>query len=168
LKIIIAACALILLSNNLFSNDIDYENLSIIVNNIELDFSKFPSKNIWNRGECIQNLDTQIKRNYETIITNASKQEPNFNGKYKIVEFGYGSGVQYFFVIDLNSGNVYEGISSTHGIKYRQDSSLIIINDPEIVLLNWKDFDGNIPNWITIEYLLWEGEQWKKILIINP
>jgi hypothetical protein len=168
LERIIAACVLILSSNNLFSNDIDYENLTIIVNNIELDFSKFPSKNIWNGGECIPNLDTQIKRNYKTIITNAAKQEPNFNGKYKIVEFGYGSGAQYFFVMDLNSGNVYEGIPSTHGIKYRQDSSLVIINDPEIVLSNWEDFNEDIPNWITIEYLLWEDEQWKKLLIVNP
>jgi hypothetical protein len=153
---------------NLFSNDIDYEKLIIIINNIEFDFSKFPSENIWNGEECIPNLDTPNKRNYRTIITNATKQEPNFNGKYRIVEFGVGSGVQYFFVIDLNNGNVYEGISSTNGIKYQRDSSLIIINDPEIVLSNWKDFNGNIPNWVTIEYLLWEDEQWKRLLIVNP
>jgi hypothetical protein len=138
----------------------------IIINSIKLDFLKFPSKNIWNGEKCTPILDTQNKKNYRTIITNAAKQGPNFNGKYRIVEFGAGSGVQYFFVIDLNSGNVYEGIVSTYGIKYQQDSSLIIINDPEIVLLNLQDFYGNIP--CAIEYLLWEDEQWKRLLIINP
>jgi hypothetical protein len=52
---------------------------------------------------CIPILDTLNKRNYRTIITNASKQYPNFDEKYRIVEFGYGSGAQMFFIIDLNN-----------------------------------------------------------------
>jgi hypothetical protein len=156
------------LSVNIFSNDINYEILSMIIKNINLDFSMLSTENTWNRNVCTPILDTQNKRNYRTIITNASKQEPNFNGKYRIVEFGQGTGIQMFFIIDLNNGNVYEGIPSTHGIKYTVNSSLIIINDPDIVLENWKDWDEDIPNWIFIEFVLWENDDYKKLLTINP
>jgi hypothetical protein len=156
------------LSVNVFSNDINYEILSIIINNTNINFSIFATKNNWNGSVCTPTLDTPNKRNYRTIITNASKQEPNFNGKYRIVEFGIGTGVQMFFIIDLNNGNVYEGIQSTHGIKYTANSSLIIINDPDIVLENWRDWDEDIPNWIYIEFVLWENDKYKKILTINP
>jgi hypothetical protein len=70
--------------------------------------------------------------------------------------------------MDLNNGNVYEGIPSTHGIKYTVSSSLIIINDPDIVLENWKGWDEDIPNWISINFVLWENDNYKKLLTINP
>jgi hypothetical protein len=156
------------LSVNIFSNDINYETLSIIIKNTNFDFSLFSTKNNWDKNVCMPILDTSNKRNYRTIITNASKQEPNFNGKYRIVEFGTGSSAQMFFIIDLNNGNVYEGIPSTHGIKYTVNSSLIIINDPDIVLENWKGWDEDIPNWVSIEFVLWENDNYKKLLTINP
>jgi hypothetical protein len=167
-KITILLIILLVFSVNIFSNDINYEILSIIIKNANLDFSLFSTKNNWNKNDCVPILDTMDKMNYRTIITNASKQEPNFNGKYRIVEFGKGSGVQMFFIIDLNNGNVYEGILSTHGIKYTVNSSLIIINDPDIVLENWKDWNEDIPNWIFIEFVLWENDNYKKLLTINP
>ncbi|MDR1030571.1 MAG: hypothetical protein LBL76_06825 [Treponema sp.] len=167
-KIIMLLVMVLGLSVNIFSNDINYEILSIIIKNINLDFSFFPTKNNWNRNVCIPILDTRYKKKYQTIITNASKQEPNFDGKYRIIEFGYGSGAQMFFIIDLNNGNVYEGISSTHGIKYRVNSSLIIINDPDTVLENWQYWDEDMPNWVFIAYVLWENNNYKKIVTINP
>ena len=152
----------------IFPNDINYDTLSLIINNIHLDFSMFPTKNIWNGNEVSPILDTSQKRNYRTIITEASKLEPNFDGKYRIITFGYGSGAQYFFIIDLNNGNIYEGIPSTHGIRYNVNSSLIIINDSDVILNNWRGWDENIPNWISIDYVLWENNDFKLLLTINP
>jgi hypothetical protein len=168
MKIIVLLVMVLGLSVNIFSNDINYEVLSTIIKNTNLDFSVFLTKNNWNGNVCIPVLDSLNKRNYRTIITNAAKQDPNFDGKYRIVEFGYGSGAQMFFIIDLNSGNVYEGIPSTHGIKYTVNSSLIIINDPDIVLKNWQYWDEDMPNWVFIEYVLWRNNNYKKILMINP
>jgi len=148
--------------------EISYKIFSLIVNNVNLDFSQFPTMNKWNRDECVPILDNEIKRNYRTIITDASKKEPNFAGKYRIIEFGYGSSAQCFFIIDLNNGNVYEGYPSTHGIKYTVDSYMIIINDPEVVLETWDGWAESMPKWVVIEYLLWADYQFKKLLIINP
>jgi hypothetical protein len=153
---------------NLSANDINYQVLFLIIENINIDFSHFPTISRWNRTPCTPILDTPSKINYRTIITEESKKEPNFDGKYRIVEFGYGSGAQYFFIIDLNNGNVYEGIPSTHGIKYTNDSSLIIINDPDVILGNWNSWGEDIPNWVIIEYILWEDNMFKKLLIVNP
>jgi hypothetical protein len=136
------------------------------INTTVLSFADFPTDNIWDENECIPILDTQFKMRYQTIITNASKSEPDFDGKYKIVTFGYGSGAQYFFIIDLNSGNVFEGIPSTHGIKYELNSSLIIINDPDIVL-EWKG-ENDIPEWVFSEYILWKNNDYKKLFIKYP
>ena len=148
------------LSFDVYANDIDYDTLSIIIKNSNLDFSIFPTKNIWNKTQYSPVLDTSKKRNYRTIITEASKLEPNFDGKYRIVEFGTGSSAQLFFIIDLNKGNVYEGIQSTDGIKYSINSSLIVINDPE-VLKGWQNGREIYP--IGFLLIMFYG----KIIIIN-
>jgi len=144
----------------------NYETLYSIIESVNIDFSHFPANYVWEGNINDPILDTERKINYGTIITNATREIPNFNGKYRIVTLGYGSGAQYFFIIDLNNGNVYEGIQSTHGIKYTQDSSLIIINDPAVILENWREWDENIPNWVKIEYVLWENDQFKNLLIV--
>ncbi|MDR1219208.1 MAG: hypothetical protein LBK73_06305 [Treponema sp.] len=43
-RIITALVMVLILSGNIFSNDIDYEILSIIIKNINLDFSVFLTK----------------------------------------------------------------------------------------------------------------------------
>jgi len=148
--------------------EINYETFSLIIDSIKLDFPHFPTNYIWDNTIFDPILDTEIKMNYKTIITNASKEMPNFDGKYRIVEFGYGSGAQYFFIIDLNNGNVYEGKPSIFGIKYELESSLIIINEPEEILEYWSGWEETIPNWTNMEYLLWQDNQFKNLLIVNP
>jgi len=156
-------------NNNIFyyEHEVNYETLSLLIENIKIEFNHFPTKNIWEKKKITPIFDTDSKRNFISIITDGSKKEPNFNGKYRIVEFGVGSGVQSFFIIDLNNGIVYEGVTSSFGIKYTLDSNLIIKNDPEIILEYWKDLEGTIPNWIEIEYYIWQNNQLKKILSVN-
>ncbi|GHV10349.1 hypothetical protein FACS189485_23420 [Spirochaetia bacterium] len=148
----------------IFPLDIKKQDLLNIINNININFSMYPTLNSWNKKENVPLLDTDRKRNYRTIITEAAKEKPNFDGKYRIVEFGYGTSAQYFFIIDLNNGKVFEGIPSTSGIKYTNDSSLIIINPMENLLQIWDDI---IPSWEIIRYLKWEGETFKELLIIE-
>jgi hypothetical protein len=76
--------------------------------------------------------------------------------------------ITWIFIIDLNNGNVYDGIQSTHGIKYNVNSSLIVINDPDVVLREWKNTKEIIPNWIFIDYVIIENNNFKLLLRINP
>jgi hypothetical protein len=149
---------------NLYSQEMVWEEMKLLSENIKIDFSLFSTKNGWERKECIPILDTSSKRNYRTIITNGTKMEPNFDGKYRIVEFGQGSGIQYFFIIDLNNGKVYEGRTSSFGIKYSVNSSLVVINPIENMF--WEDGDF-VPHWSFIEYIKWNGEEFIGLAIIN-
>lgn len=147
-----------------YPDEMKWQEMRLIAENVKVDFSLFPTKNGWEKKNCSPVLDSPHKRNYRTIITNAAKNEPNFDGKYRIVEFGMGSGSQYFFIIDLNTGTVYEGRASSSGIKYSPDSSLIIINPIENMI--WEDNDP-VPIWSYVEYVKWNGQGFIGLLIIN-
>jgi hypothetical protein len=149
---------------NVYSQEMIWEEMKRLSENIKIDFSLFPTKNKWQEKECPPILDTPSKKNYRTLITSGVKMEANFDGKYRIVEFGAGSGVQYFFIIDLNNGNVYEGRTSSCSIKYNTNSSMVIINPIENMA--WEDGDL-VPRWSFVEYLKWNGEEFIGLAIIN-
>jgi hypothetical protein len=149
---------------NLYPQEMTWEEMKLFSENIKIDFSLFPTKSKWKEKECIPILDTPSKRNYRTIITSGTKMVANFDGKYRIVEFGAGSGVQCFFIIDLNNGNVYEGRTPSCGIKYNANSSMIIINPIENMF--WEDGDL-IPHWSFVEYIKWNGKEFIGLAIIN-
>jgi len=126
-----------------YSIEITWGELKLIAKNFKFNSSLYSTKNKWNKEYYPPILDMKEKRNYRTIINKSSKLEPNFDSKYRIISFGFGSGAQYFFMIDLNSGIVYEGIPSSFGIKYSIDSSLIILNPIENMY--WGNDDEIIP-----------------------
>ncbi|MCL2800352.1 MAG: hypothetical protein FWD28_01155 [Treponema sp.] len=144
------------------SNDLLWAEMKILDGSINIDFSLYPTLNIWDKKECMPVLDTELKLRYQTVITNASKLEPNFDGKYRITSFGYGSSAQYFFIIDLNNGNVFEGRVSSFGIKYNVNSSLIIINPIENMY--WEEI---VPEWSTVEYIRWNGDRFIGLVKLN-
>jgi hypothetical protein len=149
---------------NLHPQEMTWEEMKLLSEKIKIDFSLFPTENKWERKECVPILDTPSKINYRTIITGGAEMEPDFDGKYRIVQFGAGSGVQYFFIIDLNTGNVYEGRTSSFGIKYSVDSSMIIINP--LSNMSWEDGDF-VPHWSFIEYIKWTGEGFIGLAVVN-
>ena len=84
---------------------------------------------------------------------------PDFNGKYKIAQFGVGTMANGFFIINLETGAVTEGFAFEFALDYSIDSKLIIRNPKETILDFWKDElkDGEeIPEWCVTEYYLFE------------
>jgi hypothetical protein len=148
----------------IYPDEMKWQEMKLIAENVKVDFSLFPTANVWEKNNRSPVLDSPNKRNYRTIITNAAKSEPNFDGKYRIVEFGMGSGVQYFFIVDLNTGNVYEGRISSSGIKYSLNSSMIIINPVEN--MSWED-DDFVPSYSYTEYVRWNGQGFIGLLVMN-
>ncbi|MDR2404195.1 MAG: hypothetical protein LBD78_09215 [Spirochaetaceae bacterium] len=163
-KIIVLLIVIFTGNTTICPDAMGWQEMKLIAEHVKVDFSLFPTTNVWEKKICSPVLDSPNKRNYRTIITNASKNEPNFDGKYRIVEFGMGSGIQYFFIIDLNTGNVYEGKFSSSGITYSLNSSLIIINPVENMI--WEDNDA-VPLWSHIEYIKWNGQEFVGLLVIN-
>ena len=112
-------------------------------------------------------LDTDTKKNYKTIITKASLMEPDFNGKYKIAQFGAGTMANGFFIINLETGVVTEGFTFEFALDYSLDSNIIIRNPQEEILDYWKDELKDceeIPEWCITEYYVFKDD---KLMLIN-
>jgi hypothetical protein len=164
-KILFALILIIVIISEIYSAEITWGKLKLIAKDIKIDSSLYITKNKWNKKYYSPILDTEIKRKYRTIINENSKLEPNFDGKYRVIAFGFGSGAQYFFMIDLNSGIVYEGKESSFGIKYSINSSLIILNPIEN--MDWGNDDEVVPSWASIEYITWDGQKFITLMTLN-
>ena len=135
-------------------------------NEEEISKDNFPSSFVWNGKNSAPVLDTEIKQNYKTLITQAACLPPDFNGKYKIAQFGAGTMAHGFFIINLESGVVTEGFTFEIALDYSVDSELIIRNPKEAVLDCWKDeleAGEKIPEWCITEYYRFENEELKMI-----
>ncbi|MBR6153658.1 MAG: hypothetical protein IKQ43_04400 [Treponema sp.] len=123
----------------------------------------YPSSLTWNGTNAQPILDTDSKKNYRTIITEASQLPPDFNGKYKIASFGAGTMAHGSFIINLETGVVTEGPTFEYSLDYSIDSNLIIRNPKEDILNFWKDElvgdDDEIPRWSITEYYLFVDDQ---------
>lgn len=131
----------------------------------------FPSEFKWNGTNAEPVLDTDLRKSYRTIITEASRMPPDFNGKYKIAQFGAGTMANSFFIINLETGAVTEGFAFEFALDYSIDSKLIIRNPKETVLDFWKDGlkDGEeIPGWCVTEYYLFENDKLTLIKRLEP
>jgi hypothetical protein len=79
---------------------------------------------------------------YRTVITEGSREGPNFAGHFTIVEWGCGGGCVQFAIVDAKTGRVFmppfyvgpravaEGSDSEpeDPLKYQKDSKLLIVN----------------------------------------
>lgn len=131
----------------------------------------FPSEFKWNGINAEPILDTDLKKSYRTVITEASRMQPDFNGKYKIAQFGAGTMANGFFIINLETGAVTEGFAFEFALDYSIDSKLITRNPKETVLDFWKDElkDGEeIPDWCITEYYLFENDKLTLIKRLEP
>lgn len=63
---------------------------------------------------------------YRTRLRAGLKEAADFNGHYKIVTHGCGSGCQRSWIIDQTTGNVLGDLTTGLGIHYCKDSNLII------------------------------------------
>ena len=129
------------------------------------------SNQTWNGTNAEPVLDTETKKNYRTIITEASRMPPDFNGKYKIAQYGAGTMANGFFIINLETGAVTEGFAFEFALDYSIDSKLIIRNPKEAILDFWKDEhkDGEeIPDWCITEYYIFEDGKLTLLKRLEP
>ena len=143
-------------------------DFKIIADSISLNHEQFRTNNIWNEKVSAPVLDTELKNRYRTILNNASFMEPDFDGKYKIVSYGAGTGFTGYFILDLNTGTVHEpNVYSYFGADYNVSSSLLVINPPEEVVKYWEYEYGIIPGWVQVEYMAIVNGKLRTLLAIN-
>ena len=63
---------------------------------------------------------------YRTRLRKGLEQGADFNGHYKVVSHGCGSGCQGNWIVDVETGRVVEQFYTSLGTLYRKDSALLI------------------------------------------
>lgn len=101
----------------------------------------------------------EYKKEYITVTKEGVKEHGiNFAGHYCFVYWGCGSPCKLSAVVDLNTGKVYDGISSGIGYSFKKDSRLMVVNPPDST--NW--YDTTVPYAIPEEYE-WVDNEFRKI-----
>jgi len=150
---------------SIYTQELTHQEVQLIVQNINVDFSLFPTQNIWNEVFHSPLINTRFKRDHEELLITESGKEPNFDGRFRIVKISYPAIRWYdFFMIDLNTGLVYErifrtGFSVKPGLSFNAESSMLILTKKDSRECN------ETPDRIT--YLRWNGQDFNVLLAIN-
>ena len=104
----------------------------------------------------------------KTVLREAAKKNPNFDGKYVIASWGCGTNCQQFALIDLETGKVTFGVTTEWGLAFRRNSSLLVVNDPDLYLPEYEQWnDGIVPSWVYTRYYRWDGKTLVLLKSIN-
>lgn len=125
----------------------------------KITFDDYSVKESFKGTPAKKNLESIKRKNLRFFLglDDQSVGNPNFAGTYHVVMGGCGTDCQRFVAYDVRNGEPYDlGITATLGIKYRKNSSLIIMNPEEEI----RDFlkSTGIDSYPTI-YLKWIGEK---------
>jgi hypothetical protein len=99
--------------------------------------------------------DPEAKR-FASVLSEGTKNGPNFAGSYTIVQWGCGAGCQSFMIVDAKNGSIHTPrFSAERGLCFRKDSSLLIA-DPIT-----REFLVNnvVPEQYKTNYYLWDGKK---------
>lgn len=106
------------------------------------DYKDFSAGEVFHGQPAEPILVTAQDKSYRTALREGARKGPDFAGHYTIVEWGEGSSVITFAVVDAISGKVFHNPfgpigfpwlgaasgRSYNGLRYRLDSSLLVID----------------------------------------
>jgi len=94
-----------------------------------ISFTDFPAEVEIAKKARLKYDSNPIAREYKTRITETYNKEPvNFGGHYVFIEWGCGSPCHMSALADINTGIVYDGVSSGYGYDFKKDSRMLIAN----------------------------------------
>ncbi len=70
---------------------------------------RVPATAMFSGTPAAPQFKTPSQREFRTMIRWATKKGPNFAGHYTVAEWGCGTACEQIVVVDLRSGDVYEG-----------------------------------------------------------
>lgn len=90
--------------------------------------------------------------NFKTVITEGSKKEVNYGGRFILISWGCGTECMTGAVIDASTGVIYGLPTAEWGYEYKKESLLLIVNPP-------SDDDGEYgrPDYAYPAYYVWSG-----------
>jgi hypothetical protein len=142
-------------------------------------FDDFPVTEKLNLPHAVLKLSSPAERMFQTRLTNAAKEPPNFAGHYRITYWGCGSVCSAGALIDLQTGDVFQlPLAKANGRGWERwimctasfegandefhiDSRLMIVRCG----LNYPErSQKNIPDTF---YFLWEANHFRQLLYIS-
>ena len=138
-------------------------------------FEDYPVAEQWHDTPALVRLTTASERLFQTKLTEASKQPPNFAGHYRFTFWGCGSDCGAGAVVDLQTGVVHPPPLGAHGngwdrwiisplrpdVDFRLDSKLVIVRGG----VNYSErLKTSVPD---VSYFVWDGERFRQLLYIS-
>lgn len=65
---------------------------------------------------------------FRTRYREAFKKEADFAGKYKVVQWGCGTACQVNSLVNLETGQIIDGFTSSMGVEYKMNSTIFIVD----------------------------------------
>jgi hypothetical protein len=90
---------------------------------IDTIYDGVPAKIDFRSDHELKKFRTAIRAGYKT-------NKLNFAGHYCLVYWGCGSPCKQSAIVDLRTGKVYDGPTSSYGYKFKKNSKMIIVNPP--------------------------------------
>jgi hypothetical protein len=95
--------------------------------------------------------------NFRTRLEYSLNERPNFAGHYIVSNWGCGTMCQMVAIVDVKNGDVFFPFTTSMGVCFQADSSLIITNPLDEMTI--EDFGEDMPDWLTSGYYTWDGMQ---------
>ena len=119
-------------------------------------FDRFPAGEVY-RGVLampdFEGRDREFK-DFRTRIRNGIREGTNFASRYKVIQFGCGTGCSFVVVADVSTGRVY---SFPHGGEYDQMLQLEYRVSSNLVRARWVPNLGNMDRCLQEDFLLKDG-----------
>lgn len=124
-------------------------------------FADYPADDKFTGNPALPDIKSAPNvRKFTSRIREGARTGPNFAGRYTIVDWGCGSDCQAFVIVDAKTGAIHSpAFTSSRGLLYRSDSSLLIVNPFTAEVLS----GGNPPDWLVSRYYTWDGKQLTQI-----
>ena len=79
---------------------------------------------------------------YHTRLREGLSEGADFNGHYKVVTFGCGTGCQINWVIDIANGKALGTFETSFGVAYNKTSGLLVANPPDPKCDEYPEIDA--------------------------
>lgn len=103
------------------------------------EFARYPGAASWSGKKAAPILDTKLKRRFRTVLRNASQEDPDFNGHYRLARWGCGMNCIGWAIINQRNGQVWMGeygMSSCWDFQRGEE-------DEEVAIPDWFEYSRN-------------------------
>ena len=105
-----------------------------------LDFSRYPAEKAIQEPYAEPMIVSPEAKHFRTVIRNGAQGEPDFAGRFRVVQWGCGSNCHLYALIDKKNGSVYMAdLGAALGAHFQLDSNLFVVDPPEMIETDWPE-----------------------------